>query len=54
MRLLLLTGLFLTALLFSVTAQVKTIAINPGYAVAHYWYSNYLNWVEKDYVREEQ
>ncbi|MEP6595301.1 MAG: adenylate/guanylate cyclase domain-containing protein, partial [Ginsengibacter sp.] len=27
----------------------KTIDINPGYAVAHYWYSNYLNWVEKDY-----
>ena len=30
MRLLLLTGLFLTALLFSVTAQVKTIAVSPS------------------------
>jgi TolB-like protein/Tfp pilus assembly protein PilF len=27
----------------------KTFAVNPDYAVAHYWYSNYLNWVEKDY-----
>jgi len=32
----------------------KTIAINPGYAVAHYWYSNYLNWVEKDYVHSAE
>jgi TolB-like protein/class 3 adenylate cyclase/Tfp pilus assembly protein PilF len=27
----------------------KAIAINPGYAPAHVWYSNYLSWVEKDY-----
>jgi len=32
----------------------KTIALNPAYAVAHYWYSNYLNWVEKDYVHSSQ
>ena len=25
----------------------KAIAINPGYAPAHYWYSNYLSWVER-------
>jgi tetratricopeptide (TPR) repeat protein len=28
----------------------KTIAINSGYAVAHYWYCNYLTWVERDYI----
>jgi Tfp pilus assembly protein PilF len=27
----------------------KAIAVNPGYAPAHYWYSNYLSWIEKDY-----
>ena len=27
----------------------KAIAINPNYAPAHYWYSNYLSWVERDY-----
>lgn len=27
----------------------KAIAINPGYSPAHYWYSNYLSWVQKDY-----
>lgn len=28
----------------------KALEINPGYAPAHYWYSNYISWVEKDYV----
>ncbi len=28
----------------------EALAINPGYAPAHYWYSNYLCWVEKDYA----
>ena len=28
----------------------KAIEINPGYAPAHYWYSNYLSWVEGDYT----
>lgn len=32
----------------------KAIAINPSYAPAHYWYSNFLNWVEKDYVHSAQ
>ena len=27
----------------------KAYAINPAYAPAHYWYSNYLSWVEKDF-----
>ncbi|MEP6616067.1 MAG: adenylate/guanylate cyclase domain-containing protein [Ginsengibacter sp.] len=27
----------------------RALAINPGYAPAHYWYSNYLCWVEKNY-----
>jgi len=27
----------------------KAIAINASYAPAHYWYSNYLSWVNKDY-----
>jgi TolB-like protein/class 3 adenylate cyclase len=27
----------------------KAIAINPNYAPAHYWYSNYLSWVQRDY-----
>jgi tetratricopeptide (TPR) repeat protein len=27
----------------------KTFAVNPDYAVAHYWYCNYLTWVEKNY-----
>jgi TolB-like protein/Tfp pilus assembly protein PilF len=30
------------------------IAINPGYAPAHYWYSNYLSWVHKDYLHSEE
>jgi tetratricopeptide (TPR) repeat protein len=29
----------------------KAIAINPGYAPVHYWYCNYLIWVEGDYLR---
>jgi Predicted integral membrane protein len=32
----------------------KAIAINPGYAPAHYWYSNYLCWVEKDYLHSSE
>jgi adenylate cyclase len=32
----------------------KAIAINPGYAPAHYWYSNYLSWVERDYFHSAQ
>ena len=32
----------------------KTIAINPGYAPAHYWYSNYLSWIEKDYFHSAE
>jgi adenylate cyclase len=27
----------------------KALAINPFYAPGHYWYSNYLSWVNKDY-----
>ena len=27
----------------------KAIAINASYAPAHYWYSNFLSWVNKDY-----
>jgi TolB-like protein len=27
----------------------KAIAINPDYAPVHYWYSNYLSFVEQDY-----
>lgn len=27
----------------------KAIAINPGYAPAHYWYSNYLSFIKRDY-----
>jgi TolB-like protein/lipoprotein NlpI len=27
----------------------KVFAINPRYAPAHYWYSQYLCWIEKDY-----
>ena len=27
----------------------RAIAINPGYAPTHYWYSNFLSWVERDY-----
>ena len=23
--------------------------LNPRYAPAHYWYSQYLGWIEKDY-----
>lgn len=32
----------------------KAIAINPGYAPAHYWYSNYLSFIKKDYDRSAQ
>ena len=32
----------------------KTISINPGYAPAHYWYSNYISWVEKDFVHSAE
>lgn len=32
----------------------KAFAINPDYAPAHYWYSNYLSWVEKDYVHSTE
>ncbi len=28
----------------------EAIAINAGYAPTHYWYSNYMCWVEKDYA----
>lgn len=27
----------------------KAIAINPGYAPAHYWYSNYLSFIKRDF-----
>jgi adenylate cyclase len=27
----------------------KAIAIDPGYAPAHYWYSNYLSFIKRDY-----
>ncbi|HEV8080950.1 MAG TPA: adenylate/guanylate cyclase domain-containing protein [Chitinophagaceae bacterium] len=32
----------------------KAITVNPGYAPAHYWYSNYLSWIEKDYRHSEK
>lgn len=32
----------------------KAFAINSSYAPTHYWFSNYLNWVEKDYSRAIQ
>ena len=32
----------------------KAIAINPAYAPAHYWYSNYLSWVKKDYYHSTE
>ena len=28
----------------------KVFEMNPGYAPAHYWYSQYLCWIEKDYT----
>ena len=28
----------------------KAILVNPNYAPTHYWYSNFLSWVYKDYV----
>ncbi len=28
----------------------KAIAVNPNYAPTHYWYSNFLSWVYKDYI----
>ena len=27
----------------------QAIALNPGYAPTHYWYSNFLSWVESDF-----
>ncbi|MDQ6758114.1 MAG: hypothetical protein M3004_14425 [Bacteroidota bacterium] len=32
----------------------NAIAINPTYAPTHYWYSNYLIWVEGDYIQSEK
>ena len=32
----------------------RAIAINASYAPAHYWYSNYLSWVKKDYDHSTQ
>ncbi len=32
----------------------SAIAINPAYAPAHYWYSNYLSWVHSDYLHSEE
>lgn len=28
----------------------KAIAVNPNYAPTHYWYSNFLSWVYRDYT----
>ena len=32
----------------------KAFAINPAYAPAHYWYSNFLTWVERDYIHSTE
>jgi adenylate cyclase len=32
----------------------KVFEMNPRYAPAHYWYSQYLCWIEKDYESAEQ
>jgi TolB-like protein len=32
----------------------KAISINPGYAPSHYWYSNYLSWVPRDYFNSTE
>jgi TolB-like protein/class 3 adenylate cyclase len=32
----------------------KALSINPGYAPTHYWYSNYLSWVPRDYFNSTE
>ncbi len=32
----------------------NAIAINPGYAPTHYWFSNYLSWVPRDYFHSAE
>jgi len=32
----------------------NALSINPGYAPTHYWYSNYLSWIPRDYFNSTE